>query len=62
MEDFLATGAASVAPGTDLSALAPELDDLAARLGVVARVLSHRDYHGHNLFVQNDRRPGYASG
>ena len=55
MEDFLTTGAASVAPGTDLSALAPELDDLAARLGGVARVLSHRDYHGHNLFVQNDR-------
>ena len=38
-----------------MSALAPELDDLAARLGGVARVLSHRDYHGHNLFVQNDR-------
>jgi N-acetylmuramate 1-kinase len=55
MEDFLTTGAASVAPGTDLSALAPELDDLAARLGSFARVLSHRDYHGHNLFVQSDR-------
>ena len=55
MEDFLTTGAASVAPGTDLSALAPELDDLAARLGGVPRVLSHRDYHGHNLFVQSDR-------
>ncbi|MGH7914643.1 MAG: phosphotransferase, partial [Candidatus Binataceae bacterium] len=55
MEDFLRTGSASVAPGTDLSALAPELDDLAARLGSFARVLSHRDYHGHNLFVQNGR-------
>ncbi|HVA39347.1 MAG TPA: phosphotransferase, partial [Candidatus Binataceae bacterium] len=55
MEDFLATGPASVAPGTDLGALAPELDDLAVRLGRLARVLSHRDYHGHNLFVQNDR-------
>lgn len=55
MEDFLTMGSASVAPGTDLSALAPELDDLAARLGGLARVLSHRDYHGHNLFVQNSR-------
>jgi N-acetylmuramate 1-kinase len=55
MEDFLATGSASVAAGTDLDGLAPELDDLAARLGRLPRVLSHRDYHGQNLFVQNDR-------
>jgi aminoglycoside/choline kinase family phosphotransferase len=55
MEDFLATGSASVAAGTDLGSLVPELDDLAARLGRLARVLSHRDYHGHNLFVQRDR-------
>ena len=54
MDDFIATGSASVVPGTDLGALAPELDDLAARLGGLARVLSHRDYHGHNLFVQNE--------
>jgi aminoglycoside/choline kinase family phosphotransferase len=56
MEDFLTTGATSVASGTDMNSLAPELDDLAARLGGVARVLSHRDYHGHNLFVQNDHK------
>jgi len=55
MEDFLTTGSASVAAGTDLAALAPELDDLASWLGRVARVLSHRDYHGQNLFVQNSR-------
>jgi len=55
MEDFLTMGSASVAPGTDLSTLAPELDDLAAQLGSLARVLSHRDYHGHNLFIQNGR-------
>jgi aminoglycoside/choline kinase family phosphotransferase len=55
MEDFLTTGAATVAPGTEMKLLAPELDDLAARLGALPRVLSHRDYHGHNLFVQNDR-------
>jgi aminoglycoside/choline kinase family phosphotransferase len=54
MEDFLTMGSASVAAGTDLSVLAPELDDLAARLGGLQRVLSHRDYHGHNLFVQRD--------
>ena len=53
MDDFIATGSASVAAGTDLGTLAPELNDLAARLGGLARVLSHRDYHGHNLFVQN---------
>jgi aminoglycoside/choline kinase family phosphotransferase len=55
MEDFLTMGAATVAPGTEMKLLAPELDDLAARLGGVPRVLSHRDYHGHNLFLQNDR-------
>jgi aminoglycoside/choline kinase family phosphotransferase len=55
MEDFLATGAASVTAGTDLNALVPDIDDLAARLGHLARVLSHRDYHGHNLFVQKGR-------
>ena len=36
------------------TAIAPELDDLAARLGRYPRVLSHRDYHGHNLFLQTD--------
>lgn len=55
MEDFLTTGSASVAAGIDLGSLAPELDDLAARLGGLARVLSHRDYHGQNLFVQAGR-------
>src|SRR6185437_4688935 len=55
MEDFLSMGSASVASGADLSALAPELNDLAAQLGSLARVLSHRDYHGHNLFIQDGR-------
>ena len=48
-------GIAERPAGTDLTALAPELDDLAARLGRLPRVLSHRDYHGHNLFLQNGR-------
>jgi N-acetylmuramate 1-kinase len=43
--------------GTDISAdrrdaISAELDRLAARLDRFPRVFSHRDYHGHNLFVQ----------
>jgi len=53
MNDFLALGAATIVAQYDPAALARELDDLAARLGALARVLSHRDYHGHNLFVQS---------
>jgi aminoglycoside/choline kinase family phosphotransferase len=34
------------------SELRGEFDDLADRLGRLPRVLSHRDYHGHNLFLQ----------
>ena len=52
LEQFVEFGIAQVAPRADRDAIAPELDDLAARLGRVPRVLSHRDYHGHNLFVQ----------
>lgn len=52
LEQFAAIGAAVVAPGIDCAAIAPELDDLAARLGRRERVFAHRDYHGHNLFVQ----------
>jgi aminoglycoside/choline kinase family phosphotransferase len=52
LEQFAAIGAEVVAPGIDRAAIAPELDDLAARLGRRERVFAHRDYHGHNLFVQ----------
>jgi aminoglycoside/choline kinase family phosphotransferase len=52
LEQFATIGAEVVAPGIDRAAIAPELDDLAARLGRCERVFSHRDYHGHNLFVQ----------
>lgn len=52
LEQFVELGIAQVAPGADRDAIAPELDDLAGRLGRVPRVFSHRDYHGHNLFVQ----------
>ncbi|MGO9603888.1 MAG: aminoglycoside phosphotransferase family protein [Candidatus Binataceae bacterium] len=36
----------------DPAAVAPELDALAAELGRLHRVFSHRDFHGQNLFVQ----------
>jgi aminoglycoside/choline kinase family phosphotransferase len=53
LEQFIEV-AAEIAPGIDRVAVAPELDRLAARLGRLPRVFSHRDYHGHNLFVQFD--------
>ena len=52
LSQFVDYGIAEVAPSADSGAIAPELDDLAARLGSYPRVLSHRDYHGHNLFLQ----------
>jgi N-acetylmuramate 1-kinase len=51
-KEFREIGVATVAPGTAPSALAPELASLAARLGRYPRVFSHRDYHGHNLYLQ----------
>jgi len=55
MEQFLDCGITLAAPDADPGAVRPELSDLAARLGRLPRVLSHRDYHGWNLFVQNGR-------
>jgi aminoglycoside/choline kinase family phosphotransferase len=55
LEQFVQAGMSEIAPGANRSALARELDDIAARLDRFPRVFSHRDYHGHNLFVQNDR-------
>jgi len=55
MEQFLDCGIALAAPAADPAALRPELADLAARLDRIPRVLSHRDYHGQNLFVQDGR-------
>jgi N-acetylmuramate 1-kinase len=53
LDQFIELGAAEAAPGAAHAAITPELDDLAARLGRLPRVFSHRDYHGHNLFVQS---------
>ena len=52
LAQFVELGATVIAPGADSTAIASDLEDLAARLGRLPRVLSHRDYHGHNLFVQ----------
>jgi aminoglycoside/choline kinase family phosphotransferase len=51
LEQFIEFGMPAIAPASDAERLRGELDDLAARLGAVPRVFSHRDYHGHNLFV-----------
>ena len=56
LEQFLETGLSEIAPRANRSAVAHELDDLAGRLDLFPRVFSHRDYHGHNLFVQRDER------
>jgi len=52
LEQFEETGLAEIAPGANLSSIAHELDRLAERLDGFPRVFSHRDFHGHNLFVQ----------
>lgn len=52
LRQFLEVGLSEIAPGADTDGIAGELDQLAARLGDFPRVFSHRDYHGHNLFVQ----------
>jgi aminoglycoside/choline kinase family phosphotransferase len=52
LSQFVEYGIAAVSTSAKPSAIAPELDDLAARLGRYPRVLSHRDYHGNNLFLQ----------
>ena len=56
LEQFLEAGLGEIAPRANRSAVAHELDDLAERLDLFPRVFSHRDYHGHNLFVQSDER------
>ena len=52
LEEFTAFGLAEAAPAADPMLIAPELDRIAATLGQFPRVFSHRDYHGHNLYVQ----------
>ena len=56
MKEFAEVGLTAVAPGADFSPIAPELKRLAARLDRFPRVFWHRDYHGHNLFIQDGPR------
>ncbi len=53
LEQFTELGLKEIAPEADPAPIQPELAELAARLGKLPRVLSHRDYHGGNLFVQD---------
>jgi aminoglycoside/choline kinase family phosphotransferase len=52
---FIQFGLHTVAPGANSVALEGELTSIARELGNLSRVLSHRDFHGNNLFVQNGR-------
>jgi aminoglycoside/choline kinase family phosphotransferase len=56
-KEFLDLGCATL--HADPGALTPELDALAGELGRLPRVLSHRDFHGQNLFVK--RQSGAAT-
>jgi aminoglycoside/choline kinase family phosphotransferase len=57
MEQFVEFGVPEIAPRAETSGLDAELDRLADSLGALPRVLSHRDYHFQNLFVdQHDGR------
>jgi len=55
MEQFVEYGIPEIAPlaeAAGTAGLGAELDRLAGFLGALPRVLSHRDYHFQNLFVQ----------
>jgi N-acetylmuramate 1-kinase len=52
LEEFIEYGVPEVAPAVRAKAIAPELDRIASEIGKLPRVFSHRDYHGHNLYLQ----------
>jgi N-acetylmuramate 1-kinase len=56
LTQFLEAGLGEIAPGANRDAVAAEVGELAGRLDRFPRVFSHRDYHGHNLFVQYSER------
>ena len=56
LKEFAEVGLEAVAPGADISPIAPELATLAARLDRFPRVFSHRDYHRENLYIQDGPR------
>ena len=53
LKEFAEVGLTTVAPSADFSAIASELKMMAARLHRFPRVLSHRDYHRENLYIQH---------
>lgn len=56
LTEFVEITLPEIAPGCDRAAVYAELDDLAERLDRYPRVLSHRDYHGQNLYLQTGPR------
>ena len=56
LKEFAEVGLPAVAPGADYSSIASEIATLAARLDRFPRVLSHRDYHRENLYIQDGPR------
>jgi aminoglycoside/choline kinase family phosphotransferase len=56
MKEFKEIGLGVVAPGALLAPIEPELAMLVARLDRYPRVFSHRDYHGHNLYIEHGDR------
>lgn len=55
LEQFVSDGIGSLGVAAPPAGLETELDELARRLGNFPRVLSHRDYHGNNLWLQHGR-------
>jgi N-acetylmuramate 1-kinase len=56
LSEFVEITLPEIAAQCDLAAVYAELDDLAERLDRYPRVLSHRDYHGQNLYLQSGPR------
>lgn len=54
LQEFVKSGLGAITAAANYQGLTEELDELAARLDAFPRVFSHRDYHGHNLFIQRD--------
>ncbi|MGH8011331.1 MAG: phosphotransferase [Candidatus Binataceae bacterium] len=52
LEQFAEYGIGTIGAHARRDTLVSELDKLAERLGAYPRVFSHRDFHGHNLFLQ----------
>ena len=53
LSQFVEITLPEIAPGSDRAAIYAELDELAEELGRFPRVLSHRDYHAQNLYIQH---------